>query len=107
MFRINITHLKIRIFIVDETFIKQIPNHFTNVFSAPFTGLAVRVFKVPIAANVIALGALAAITQIISRKALIKTILADVPEKVLVIDRMAVDLGFKLVTKREFSMVKP
>lgn len=83
--------------IVNETFVKNVPEVFKNVFKAPFTMMAMKILGNQLVANVIALGALVAITKIVSRKSLIRAVLDKVPRKVLVVDRVAVDTGFKVV----------
>ncbi len=90
--------------ILDDTFIKKIPSRFNNIFKAPFTSLAIKLLSTPIVANIIALSSLAAITKIVSRQALIQAVLARVPDKVLVLDRIAVDTGFKLVKDKKFHL---
>lgn len=92
-----------RLLIIDETFIKEIPPRFKNVFKAPFSGLALKIFNAPIVANIIALGALAALTQVVAKAALIRALLERVPDKVLVLDRVSVDMGFKVVKDSNFQ----
>ena len=89
--------------IVDETFIKDVPKQFKRVLSIPFTSMALKMLENPIVANVIALGALAAVTGAVSRKALISAVLHRVPDKVIVKDRLAVDVGYKAVKDRGFK----
>ena len=86
-----------------ETYVKNIPPEFKNVFKAPFTSLAIKIFNAPIVSNIIALGSLAAITNIVSRRALIRSVLSRVSDKVLVVDRVAVDSGFKVVEESGFK----
>tara|TARA_B100000315_G_scaffold254646_1_gene296161 strand:- start:694 stop:1320 length:627 start_codon:yes stop_codon:yes gene_type:complete len=89
--------------VVDETFVNKIPPGFKNVFGAKISTAAIKVLDTRIVANIIALGCIAAITNIVSREALIKTVLHLVPDKALVIDRIAVDSGFKLVRDSKFQ----
>ena len=89
--------------VADEIFVKQIPPHFKNVFRAPFTQLAMKLLELPIVVNIIALGSLAAISKIVSREALIRAALDHVPQKFLVPDRIAVDVGFKAVNDSGFK----
>ncbi len=89
--------------IVNETLIKDVPSRFKSVFTAPFSRIAVKVMKAPVVANMIALGAFAVITQIITREALMQTILKYVPEKVLELDRAAVDKGIEIASESGFS----
>lgn len=93
--------------IVDETFIKKTPANIKHIFKAPFSSLALKLLDAPIVANVIALGSLAAITNAVSREALIRAVLARVPKKALVSDRIAVDAGFKLIEDSDFKWEKP
>ena len=92
--------------IVDDTFIKDIPTHFKNIFKAPFSSLAVKLLDAPIIANIIALGALACVSDVVSRESLIKAVVARVPEKVLVLDRIAVDTGYKVAEDSGFKWVR-
>ncbi len=89
--------------IADETFVKQIPPHFANVFKAPFCVLALKLLDAPIVANIIALGALVALTDVVSKEALIRAVLEHAPEKVLISDRLSVDMGFKAVRDSGFQ----
>lgn len=93
--------------IVNETLIGDVAFTQKNVFKAPFTAMAIHLFDTPLVANIIALGALAAITGIVSRKSLIQAVLARVPQKVLVVDRLAVDAGFKAVKDSGFKWERP
>lgn len=92
--------------IVDEILVKDIPDKFKNVFKAPFSALASKLLDNPIVLNIIALGSLAAITKAVSREALIHATLDHVPRKVLVLNRIAVDMGFKAVKDSGFKWEK-
>lgn len=92
--------------IADETFVKEIPPYFNNVFKAPFTSMAMKLFNTPLVSNIIALGSLAAITGVISRQALIRSVTSRVPDKVLVVNRVAVDSGFKIAEESGFKYNK-
>ena len=91
---------------VDETLVKEVPPNFKNVFKAPFSLSALKLLGAPIVTNIVALGALVSITKVISRDALIRTVLALVSKKVLVIDRIAIDTGFKLAQENGFRWEK-
>ena len=92
--------------VVDEILVKDVPDRFKNVFKAPFSALASKLLDNPIVLNIIALGSLAAITRAVSREALIRATLAHVPPKVLVLDRIAVDMGFKAVEDSGFKWMR-
>ena len=89
--------------VADETLVKTIPSRFKHVFKAPFTLKAIKLLDAPIVANVIALGALTSITDIVSREALINAVVARVKKKILIFDRIAVDTGFKLAEDSKFQ----
>ncbi len=90
--------------VVNQTAVKSIPDRFKNVFKAPFNSLAMELLELPIASNLIALGALVAITKIVPREALIRACLDRVPKKFLVQDRIAIDIGFKVVKDSSFKL---
>ncbi len=92
--------------IVDETYVKEIPSNFKHVFKAPFSFQAMKLLGAPIVTNIIALGALASITRVISRDALIRTVLDLVSKKVLIMDRIAADAGFKIAQESGFQWEK-
>ena len=92
--------------IVDEILVKDVPHSFKNVFKAPFSTLAVKLLDAPIVVNIIALGSLAAITKAVSREALIHATLDHVPQRLLVLNRIAVDIGFKAVNDSGFKWNK-
>lgn len=88
--------------VVDETLIKSVPGNVPAVFKAPFTGTAIKLLNARIVANIIALGALAALTKVVSREALIRALIARVPVKVLALNRIALDAGFKVAVESGF-----
>ena len=88
--------------IVDEGLVKKVPPGIKNVFKAPFTSVAISLLGEPIVANIIALSSLAAITNIVSREDLIQAVIARVPDRVVVLDRVAVDAGFMQVNDSGF-----
>ena len=94
------------ILIVDETFVKKIPTNFKNVFKAPFNTTAMKFFDTPIVVNIIALSCLVSITKVVSREALLHAALARFPKKLLVPDRIAADIGFKIARDSGFTWKK-
>ena len=92
--------------IIDDLYVKEVPPKIKNVLKAPFSDLAVEVFKAQIVANIIALGSLAAVTGAVSREALIQAVLGGVPDKALVLDRLAVDMGYKIVQDKGFKWLR-
>ncbi len=89
--------------LVNETLVSDTPGNFRYVFSAPFTAVAVKKMKTSVVANMIALGALSAVTGLFSDESLKRTIGRYVPARVLEMDLMAVDEGVRMVHERGFS----
>lgn len=89
--------------IVDSTFINKVPSQFKNVFKSPFSSLAIKFLDASIVANVIALGVLACIAKVVTRESLIQAVLAIVYDKAVVLDRVAVDIGYKLAEDNNFQ----
>lgn len=67
------------ILVVDATLVKEIPDHH-RVFAIPFTQLARDRLGKTVAANIVALGALAALTGAVSQDSLQAAVLAQVPQ---------------------------
>ncbi len=88
--------------IVNDTLIGDVPSRFEKVFSAPFTAAAVKQMKTPMVANMIALGAFASITGLVTVEALKDTIERHVPQRVVGVDRDAVDYGAMLAQSSGF-----
>ncbi len=84
-------------FIVDTTFVKSVPT--TNAYMVPITKETVKNLKKEIFANIVALGVVAEITKIVSRKNLTKAVLNRVPEKFKKQNEQALQLGFRLGKK--------
>jgi 2-oxoglutarate ferredoxin oxidoreductase subunit gamma len=88
--------------VADETLVKAIPGNFQNVFKAPFSALAKDTLGSALVTNIISLGALAAVSQVVSRESLISAVAARVPEKYLALNRSALDLGYKVANDSGF-----
>jgi len=93
--------------VVNQAVVKDIPAHFKNVFKAPFDSLSMELLELSIASNLIALGALVSITRVVSKEALIRACLGRVPQKFIVPDRVAIDIGFKVVQDSGFKWENP
>lgn len=79
--------------VVDSTFVSQTPT--TKAIRIPFTEIARKELGREMVANIIALGALAALTRIVSLKALEAAVLARVPTGTEELNRKALQLGSK------------
>jgi 2-oxoglutarate ferredoxin oxidoreductase subunit gamma len=77
--------------IVDSTFVTQPPT--AKVFQIPFTRIARERFKREVVANIIALGALAQLSPIVSPKAMEAAVLARVPKGTEKLNRDALKAG--------------
>ncbi|MBU2704293.1 Pyruvate/2-oxoacid:ferredoxin oxidoreductase gamma subunit, partial [Sporomusaceae bacterium BoRhaA] len=54
--------------VIDTTFVKDIPNKFTNVYQLPITEKAKEVLGRALFANIIAIGAIVALTKAVSKE---------------------------------------
>jgi 2-oxoglutarate ferredoxin oxidoreductase subunit gamma len=83
--------------IVDSTFVTQIPT--AKAFQVPFTRIAREKFKREVVANIIALGALAQLSPIVSLKAIEAAVLARVPKGTEKLNRDALKAGMAAAKK--------
>jgi 2-oxoglutarate ferredoxin oxidoreductase subunit gamma len=79
--------------IVDSTHVKQVPT--SKAVEIPFTQIAREKLKNEMVANVIALGALAALTGVVSLKSLEAAVLARVPPGTEELNKKALDAGIE------------
>jgi 2-oxoglutarate ferredoxin oxidoreductase subunit gamma len=79
--------------IVDSTQVKQVPT--SRAVGIPFTQIAREKLKNEMVANVIALGALAALTGVVSLKSLEAAVLARVPPGTAELNKKALDAGIE------------
>lgn len=79
--------------VVDSTFVKQLPT--TRAVAIPFTHLARTELKKEMAANIIALGCLVRLTDIVSLGSLEAAVLARVPRGTEELNRKALELGIE------------
>jgi 2-oxoglutarate ferredoxin oxidoreductase subunit gamma len=79
------------VLIVDSTLVKQLPT--TRAVSLPFTRIARNKFGKDLVANIIALGALVALTGVVSPSSLEAAVLARVPPGTEDLNRSALDAG--------------
>jgi 2-oxoglutarate ferredoxin oxidoreductase subunit gamma len=81
------------ILIVDSTTVKQLPT--TRAVAIPFTGIARKEIGREAVANIVALGALAVITKVVSLKGLETAVLSRVPAGTEEMNRQALKAGVK------------
>ncbi len=92
------------ILIVDATFVSQIPT--ARAFQIPFTRIAREKLGKEMAANIVALGAISKLTNIVSPRALQKAVLARVPKGTEKLNRDALKTGI-VAAKRALKSVAP
>jgi len=85
------------ILIVDSDYVKEIPEKKAKTFKIPATEQAEKTFGARIYANMLMLGALTRITNIVSEKAMMKAIEDTVPKEVANINKQAYKKGKKLI----------
>lgn len=83
--------------IVDTTYVKELPAGTKNVLQFPITALAHEKLGKILFANIIALGAIVALTKAVSREALITAVLNRVPKGTEEVNKQALELGFALI----------
>lgn len=85
------------ILIVDSTFVNQVP--LQKAFRIPFTRIARENLKREMAANIVALGAIAKLTTIVSPKAIETAVLSRVPQGTEKLNRNALKAGMTAAMK--------
>lgn len=85
------------ILIIDSDMVHEIPPNAKRLYRVPATTIARNELKLPMVANMIMLGALCQITEVVSRQALEKAIVKSVPKGKDRINLQAFDLGFERV----------
>jgi len=83
--------------LIDSTTIKSVPKIKARIFKLPATETSEKVFDEKLYANMIMLGALTKITNMVSEKALEKAIRDTIPEKAVAINIQAYKKGEDLI----------
>jgi len=83
--------------VIDTTFVKKIPAKFTRVYHLPITEQAKEVLGRSLFANIIAIGAIVALTKAVSTESAVKAVLARVPKGTEAKNEQALELGMSLV----------
>ena len=85
------------ILIVDEEKVSRVP--VSSAIKAPITRLALEVTGKAITANVVALGVLVGLTEVVSRQAIEKAVLARAPKGTEEMNKAALDAGLEFAKK--------
>jgi len=85
--------------VVDSALVTQLP--LREVLGFPFTQVAKDKLKTPIVANMVALGAVCALTKVVSKNALIEAVRKRAPKGTEELNLQALQLGFELARKRK------
>ncbi|MGB8658192.1 MAG: 2-oxoacid:acceptor oxidoreductase family protein [Candidatus Zixiibacteriota bacterium] len=87
------------VLVVDSGLVTQLPAH--NVHGFPFTQIARDQLGTPVAANIIALGAIAGLTKIVSKQGLLEVVKRRAPKGTEERNLKAVEIGFELSRKKK------
>jgi 2-oxoglutarate ferredoxin oxidoreductase subunit gamma len=90
--------------IVDSTFVTQLPT--AKAYQIPFTRIARERFKREVVANIIALGALAQLSPIVSPRAIETAVLDRVPRGTEKLNRDALKAGINAAQKAKKEFIK-
>jgi len=86
--------------LVDEDFVRDVPAGDYNVIRLPIIRTASEAIGKAFVANIVAIGAIAAITGRVSREAVEKAVLSRVPKGTEDLNRKALSAGYELVERR-------
>lgn len=85
------------ILITDTTFVKEIPANIKNVYQLPITETAKQNLGRDLFANIVALGAIVALTEGVSFDSITKAVLSRVPAGTENLNKQALELGTSLI----------
>lgn len=81
--------------IVDTTYIQDVPSSSAKVFAQPYSRIAREVLGKEMVANIVALGALAALTGVVSKESLQSALTARIPPGTEALNLKALELGWQ------------
>ncbi|NLI11690.1 2-oxoacid:acceptor oxidoreductase family protein [Pelotomaculum propionicicum] len=87
------------VLIVDSTFIQEIPATTARTFKMPYTQIARESLGKEMVANIIALGALAAISGVVSKESLKSALLSRIPKGTEALNQKALEIGWESALK--------
>jgi 2-oxoglutarate ferredoxin oxidoreductase subunit gamma len=86
------------VLVVDSGLVSQLPNREAHGF--PFTQIAREQLGTPMVANIVALGAIAALTKIVSKNGLLEAVKRRAPKGTEERNMKALEVGFGLIHRR-------
>ena len=89
------------ILIIDADMVNSVPQHVRHLFTVPATTIARHKLNAPMTANMVMLGSLCKVSEVVSRKALEQAIVKAVPKGKDGINLEAFNLGFESVTAQK------
>jgi len=89
------------ILIIDADMVNSVPQHVRHLFTVPATSIARHKLNAPMTANMVMLGSLCKVSEVVSRKALEQAIVKAVPKGKANINLEAFNLGFESVTAQK------
>ncbi len=83
------------ILIIDSTYVKDVPETQVKVFAMPYSQMAKECLGKEMVANIMALGALAALTGVVSKESLQSALMSRIPRGTEDLNQRALELGWK------------
>jgi len=83
------------VLIVDSTYIKDVPDTTAKVFAMPYSLIAKESLGKEMVANIIALGALAALTSVVTKESLQSALMSRIPRGTEDLNQKALELGWE------------
>lgn len=81
--------------IIDTTYIQDVPPTAARVFALPYSRIARECLGKEMVANIVALGALAALTGIVTKESLQSALMSRIPPGTEALNQKALDLGWQ------------
>lgn len=83
------------ILIIDSTYIQDIPATAARIYKVPYSKIAKETLGKEMVANIVALGALAAISGVVTKESLMFALLSRIPLGTEALNQKALELGWK------------
>ena len=85
------------VLVIDTTFVKDLPKNAKKVYKLPITETAKTKVGKTLFANIVALGAIVALTKCVSKESITKAVLNRVPKGTEEVNTKALELGMALI----------